>query len=229
MSIPLRLRQSAYSQLEYLSAISYYLNNSPIDTSVSFEDFMEYRLHTGSLPGIVRKEAISFFLPRMLETFDEATKVGDFMAMQKSEGMSVDGEGYFADDGVELVDDLSLGLGGVDEGIPIDEVDEEEEDEEDVEREGEDDDDDEREGDDDDDDDDGDFEEIEDNEEFQYEDDEEDDDDTDFDDERYSDKKKKHPRLWSVWASFIFTFTRPPHWPGTNLSQVSHKIKIVRN
>jgi len=62
--LPLRIRVPVYNQLEYLSAVSYYINNSAIDPTITLEDYLEYRMFSGSNPKLIRIESIPFFFPR---------------------------------------------------------------------------------------------------------------------------------------------------------------------
>ena len=116
-SVPLRVRMPTYNQVEYMSAMSYYLNYAAIDNSLSFEDFLQYRMHTGSNPRIMRLEAVPFFFPRSIATNDEALRWAMLSSMSEDdlseddaaprnldeietseEDVEADDSGYFEDD-----------------------------------------------------------------------------------------------------------------------------------
>lgn len=62
--LPLRVRVPVYNQTEYLSALSYYINNFAVDSTITLEDYLEYRIYSGSNPRLMRTESIPFFFPR---------------------------------------------------------------------------------------------------------------------------------------------------------------------
>jgi hypothetical protein len=67
-SIPLCVRMPTYNHMEFLSAVSYYLNFAPVDPTLSYEDVLQFRMHTASTGLHMRQQAVPFMLPRMVRT-----------------------------------------------------------------------------------------------------------------------------------------------------------------
>jgi Mitochondrial ribosomal death-associated protein 3 len=62
-SIPLVLRVPCYSQLEMLSAVTYYTNQKRIGEGMSTQELLTFRMLSGSNPRHVRTESVPFFFP----------------------------------------------------------------------------------------------------------------------------------------------------------------------
>lgn len=62
-SVPLVIKVPSYSQVEFLAAVSYYTHQQIVDPSVTTQELLAYRMHSGSIPRIARIEAVPFFFP----------------------------------------------------------------------------------------------------------------------------------------------------------------------
>jgi len=61
--VPLVVQIPAYSQVEFLSSLSYYQNQKRIVEGVETQELLSYRMHTGSNPRNARIEAVPYFFP----------------------------------------------------------------------------------------------------------------------------------------------------------------------
>ena len=121
-SLPLCVRMPTYNQVEYLSAMSYYLNFAAVDNSMSTEHFLQYRTHTASNPRIMRLEAVPFFFPRSIAANDEALRWAMLSSMSEEDSDDVASRDL---EDVESVEE------GVEADFGYDEEDDEDDDEDD--------------------------------------------------------------------------------------------------
>lgn len=70
-SVPFVLRVPIYSQREYLSAVAYYSSCNQAPTDATLNELLAFRIHSGSIPWLVRREACGFFLPKAMTEMDE--------------------------------------------------------------------------------------------------------------------------------------------------------------
>lgn len=70
-SLPLAVRVPAYSQREYLSAMANYATRSIIQSNLSLNQLLTFRIHTGSNPRLSRIEAMPFFFPKAVASMDK--------------------------------------------------------------------------------------------------------------------------------------------------------------
>lgn len=82
-SLPLRVSVNAYSQQEFISAISYYLQPdvSPLGAVLNWEDVFTYRMLTQSVPQYVRSHAIAYFLPKSVRTLEKELEMAALLGM----------------------------------------------------------------------------------------------------------------------------------------------------
>ena len=62
-SIPLVVRVPAYSRVEFLSAVTYYMHQRLIGPGTTTQELLAFRMLAGSNPFATRKEAVPFFFP----------------------------------------------------------------------------------------------------------------------------------------------------------------------
>jgi hypothetical protein len=62
-SLPLAIKIPCYTDVEFLSSIKYYISKRYIDNNLSDQHMLTYRMHCGSNPRFVRKNAGEFFNP----------------------------------------------------------------------------------------------------------------------------------------------------------------------
>lgn len=62
-SIPLVVRVPAYSRVEFLSAITYYMHQGLVAPGTTAQELLAFRMLAGSNPFVTRKEAVPFFFP----------------------------------------------------------------------------------------------------------------------------------------------------------------------
>ena len=106
-SVPLTLRVPCYSQVECLSAVSYYTHQKRIGEGLNTQELLTFRTLTGSNPRDVRTEAVPFFFPLAVVRHGM-----DFMRPIESDDESGLGES----------DDLMFDDGEVDLGEVVDAV-----------------------------------------------------------------------------------------------------------
>ena len=122
-SLPLSLRVPLYSHTEYLSALSLYLNGAPIDPSLSLEEFLQFRMHCGSSPRLVRTEAVPFFLPRTIAANDQELRWAMIAALSE-EGTEDSLTSGGTDEAEEVDFDADIGYNEDSEGEEEEEEDE---------------------------------------------------------------------------------------------------------
>jgi len=82
-SIPLVVRVPAYTQVEFLSAVTYYTHQNIVAAGTTVQDLLAFRMMAGSNPFCTRKEAVPFFFPAAV------AKLGDdltSMALEQGDG-----------------------------------------------------------------------------------------------------------------------------------------------
>ena len=97
-SIPLVVRVPSYSQVEFLSAVTYYTHQNLIASGSTVHDLLAFRMLSGSSPHLTRKEAVPFFLPIAVG------KLGDdltTMALEQDDGEDGGGDDKDFDDAAE--------------------------------------------------------------------------------------------------------------------------------
>lgn len=106
-SLPFNITIPNYNQVEYLSAISYYMTYSLIEPSFSFEDFVLFRTFTGSNPRLVNDQAITYFFPKsialnneklqlaMLESVTDESTFAESFSKKSEENDEEEGEMMF--------------------------------------------------------------------------------------------------------------------------------------
>ena len=62
-SIPLVVRVPAYSRVEFLSAVTYYMHQGLVSPGTTAQELLAFRMLSGSNPYATRKEAVPFFFP----------------------------------------------------------------------------------------------------------------------------------------------------------------------
>jgi hypothetical protein len=112
--IPFRIRVPAYNQMEYLSAISYYMNVGAVDSAITSQDYLEYRIFCGSNPRLIRTESTPFFFPRnvwlkrhefrqeMLNSLSNGSAVDDESPSDGNEDEEFDGTDFDEEDEDEV-------------------------------------------------------------------------------------------------------------------------------
>lgn len=82
-SLPLRIKVNAYTQEEYLSAVSYYFQKgtSPVAPVASWEDFFLFRMVTMSNPRLVRYENMKFFFPRNVTGLEQELEMAALLGV----------------------------------------------------------------------------------------------------------------------------------------------------
>ena len=101
-SVPLVVRVPAYSQVEFLSAVSFYTHQNLVPKSgTSVQDLLAFRMMAGSNPFITRKEAVPFFFPLSVG------KLGDDIGALTSGGDWSGGDDYSGGD-VDDADDREV-------------------------------------------------------------------------------------------------------------------------
>lgn len=85
-SIPLRVKVPVYSNTEYLSAMSRYLQprSTPMTPILRWEDFFNFRMVTSSTPRLVRVDNMQFFLPKVVQYMEKDLELAALMSMSST-------------------------------------------------------------------------------------------------------------------------------------------------
>lgn len=118
-SLPLRVSVNAYSQQEYISAMSYYVQPdvSPLAAVLEWEDLFTYRMLTNSVPQYVRSHALTYFLPRSVQSLEKELETAALLGMSDASKTTVSTTfdanlGYDEDDELLDFDTLMAEEGG---------------------------------------------------------------------------------------------------------------------
>jgi hypothetical protein len=70
-SLPLVLKNPNYSQIEFLSAVSYYAGSRIYSPEWDLNEILSYRMNTASNPRLARVECVPFFFPKSVQKTSE--------------------------------------------------------------------------------------------------------------------------------------------------------------
>jgi hypothetical protein len=93
-SVPLTIQVPHYSQVEFLSAVSFYTAQMCVHEGISVQDLLAYRTLVNSNPRLARLDSGSFFIKLGM-----AAVQGDYMLLDQDLDEDDDSDGYGDDDG----------------------------------------------------------------------------------------------------------------------------------
>jgi hypothetical protein len=98
-SIPLLFQVPSYSQVEYLSAISYYVHTRVLEAAFTRDEMIAYRTYVQSNPRLLHRDRVSYFTERITMREFASFSDDDYQGLSSSaSGRSAGNEGYDLDD-----------------------------------------------------------------------------------------------------------------------------------